>query len=103
MIINVDDDIKIDFTPKSVEDEIRQNIQMILAVNKNEQPLDRDFGINAEFIDSPTNIAKAKITAETIERVEKYEPRVKVIAVNFDDFDISVGKISPRLEVEVNV
>jgi len=40
--------------------EVMQNVRIILTTRKGTVPLDRDFGISQEFLDSPINITQAK-------------------------------------------
>lgn len=64
-------------------EEILRNVNVILETPKYSCPLNRDFGLEAVFIDAPTETAKAAIRAEIAEQIEKYEPRAKVTAISF--------------------
>lgn len=68
----------INFRPKTVLDEIFQNINTIIGTYKFSVPLFRSFGFQAEFIDKPMSILQPLYVREVVETVEKYEPRVIV-------------------------
>ena len=60
-------------------------------------PLYRDFGISSEYMHMPIPAAKALLRAEIKEKVERYEPRVSVIGVTFEE---TGNGLIPTLEVE---
>lgn len=70
--------------------EIRDKAAIILQLNTlfstpiGSCALNRDFGLNIEAIDLPLPIAKAKISAEIIEKVPKYIPDIRVKEVLFE-------------------
>lgn len=68
----------ISFHPASEREEVLQNVRTILTTAKFSVPLDRNFGLRFSALDSPDNITQAKLTAEIVETVPKYEPRAKV-------------------------
>lgn len=74
-----------------------QNVAIILSTWEGTVPLYRDFGISSEYMHMPIPAAKALLRAEIKEKVERYEPRVSVIGVTFEE--IGNGLI-PTLEVE---
>ncbi|WP_196601762.1 GPW/gp25 family protein [Pectinatus frisingensis] len=90
----------INFAPASELAEILQNVRTILNTAKGTVPLDRDFGIDTSILDVPIPATKEKITANIIETVEKYEPRVKVTGVSFDG-DAESGIITPTVKVAI--
>ena len=98
--IKSDEKVKINLAPKTLFEEIIQNLTMILSTIKNTTPLERDFGLSARFIDKPTPAAEALLTAEVLDAVEKYEPRAQIVDIFFERDEIA-GKITPRLEVEI--
>lgn len=100
-IVTTDGQIKINLAPQTVVEEVLQNLSMILSTTKYSVPLDRDFGLSARFIDKPIAIAEAILVSELLDAVEKYEPRAEVLNVSFER-DERTGKITPRLEVEIN-
>ena len=98
LIDNTQEQIKIGL--KEV-DEIVQNVKLILNTPKGSVPLDRDFGISWKAIDRPPKEAFAKIKAEVIKQIRKYEPRVKIKKVMVEDSEIYDGILRIKLLIEV--
>jgi phage baseplate assembly protein W len=92
---------EITLAPATLIEEVLQNISMILSTPKYSVPLDRNFGLSARFLDKPTPVAEARIIAEIIDAIEEYEPRAEIVNITFER-DESIGKLVPRLEVEIN-
>lgn len=83
------------FLPEEFED-ITLCLETLLSVRAGSQPMDRNFGINYErAVDYPMNVAKNILALEIIEKVEKYEPRVEVDAIEF--MGNMQGQLCPRL------
>ena len=76
-------DIQISFryggTKEKERQEILRNVQTIISTC----PLYRDFGVDNEVLDLPTNVAQNKLALEIMEAVERYEPRAAVEEVHF--------------------
>lgn len=90
---------EVNFAPASSVAEIVQNVKTIVGTVVGTVPLDRDFGVDSGLVDLPMPVARARLAAELIEKVEQYEPRVKVRSVAFSgDAD---GRLTPRLEVNI--
>jgi phage baseplate assembly protein W len=70
--------VDVDFAPQNVQMEILQNCSTILSTSKFSVPLDRDFGVDANYVDAPLLSAKAKAESEIFAALKKYEPRVTV-------------------------
>ena len=92
---------EINIMPETVVDEVLQNIWMILNTFEYDCPLARGLGLKGEFIDRPIATAKALSVADIYEKIEKYEPRAKVVGVDFES-DYQAGKIYAKVEVEIN-
>lgn len=91
---------EVDFAPGSEYAEILQNVRTILATPVYSVPLDRAFGINAEFVDMPLPVAKAQIGQEIVTAIRKYEPRVSVTKIDWEaDID---GMLKPKVQVMIN-
>lgn len=90
----------IDFAPKSEAAEIMQNLRTIIATTKYSVPLDRDFGVDAGYVDKPTAVAEAMLADEIVTAIQKYEPRVTVEAISFTaNVD---GLLIPKVQVMIN-
>lgn len=64
-------------------EDIRRCLTALYSVHEGEQPLDRKFGISQEFLDQPVNIAKNLLALEIIEKTQRYESRVMVKKVDY--------------------
>lgn len=100
--ITANSSAKIDFAPESTEAEVIQNVRTLLATIRNTVPYARTMGMNPVYIDDPSEIAKARITADIIEVMRSHEPRVKVIEVKFKA-EPDEGKLTPIARVTLNV
>jgi phage baseplate assembly protein W len=99
--------VKIEGLPKNVTYgltgvmEVMQNIRTILTTRRGTVPLDRDFGLSFEFLDSPINTTRAKAEQEIFLQLKKYEPRATLKQILWET-DVISGQISPSVKVEVN-
>ena len=84
--------------PDTELEEVIQNVRTILTTRRGSVPLDRGFGINTSLIDLPATVIKSRLTAEIIEAVERFEPRVRVESVKFLG-DGADGVIYPVVKV----
>jgi phage baseplate assembly protein W len=81
--------------------EVMQNVRTILTTRRGTVPLDRDFGISFDFLDSPINITQAKAEQEIFLQLKKYEPRAILKQIMWEK-DVLSGQILPSVKVEVN-
>jgi phage baseplate assembly protein W len=81
--------------------EVMQNVRTILTTRRGTVPLDRDFGISFDFLDSPINITQAKSEQEIFLQLKKYEPRAILKQIMWETDAVS-GQIFPSVKVEVN-
>lgn len=77
---------------------VLQNVGIILSTWEGTVPLYRDFGLSTEYMHKPIPVAKALLHAEIKEKVERYEPRVSVVGVIFEE---TGNGLIPTLEVEI--
>ncbi|WP_302364744.1 GPW/gp25 family protein [Pyramidobacter piscolens] len=90
----------VDFAPATVSEEVVQNVRTILSTAAGTVPLDRDFGVDADALDLPAPSAQAKIAADVVDKIARYEPRARVVRVAWQgDAD---GRLRPRVEVEID-
>lgn len=92
---------KINLQPKSELEEVIQNVRMILTTMKKTVPMDRDLGMDGEIIDLPIAAAQAKMTAEIVAAVGKYEPRAHVLSVDYEGKEED-GLATTKVKVEIN-
>ena len=91
----------IDFAPKDILTEIIQNVRTIISTTQFSVPLDRRFGIDGTVIDLPIPVAMARISAEVIRAITEYEPRCRVVSVDFERTeatDAEEGHLLPKVD-----
>ncbi len=93
---------KVDFYPASLTAEICQNLRCILTTPKWSVPLDRNFGLDMEGLDEPTPQAQMLYRMNIIDAFEKYEPRAKVLKIEFNSSEQMNGRLYPIVTVEIN-
>lgn len=82
----------------SKKEAICRNLAVLYGTRKGEQALDRSFGLDWSFLDQPTEVAKAMLSAEIITQTNKYVPTV---AVSNIDFTADMyGNLMPTVIVE---
>ena len=91
----------VDFGARGVA-EVLQNVRTILTTARYSVPLDRQFGINADMLDEPLPRAKAKLSAEIIAAIRRYEPRARVTRISFSG-DGMEGRLIPTVRVYVDI
>ncbi|MDU6040053.1 MAG: hypothetical protein E6Y83_17070 [Clostridium butyricum] len=74
--------VSFDYSADEIE-ELKRNIETLLSIPEGTVPLDRNFGINNDFVSYPLDVAENMYVLEITEKVEKYESRVQVKEVNF--------------------
>ncbi len=90
----------VDFSPDTEIKEILQNVRTILTTTKYSVPLDRGFGIDGQLVDMPMDYVQARLTAEIIDALRQYEPRVRVSKVTFEG-DGEDGKLIPKVKLVI--
>lgn len=93
----------INFFPKTIIEEVIQNIKIILTTTIGTVPLDRRFGLNINVLDNPINMAKSKLSIYILESIQDYEPRVEILEIGFkaDVENAKEGRIYPQIRVKV--
>lgn len=91
---------QVNFAPSTTLEEIIQNVRTILTTPIYSVPLDRNFGVNAEMLDLPMPVAQARLSAEIVAAVQKYEPRVEVTQVIFNG-DGMDGILKPTVKLRL--
>lgn len=79
---------------------VMQNVRTILTTRKGTQPLDRDFGITLDFLDSPSLQLRARAEQECFMALRKYEPRAVLKQIRWE-VDIQNGKFWPDVLIQV--
>lgn len=93
---------RLNFEPTNKTDEIKQNVAFILATQKGTVPYLRDFGIDYGQLDTHGAVGRAKVTADVIRTVQRFEPRAKVERVIWPDSESAQGTVTPRVVITIN-
>ena len=81
---------------------VLQNILLIVSTRKGTVPMYREFGIPMEWIDKPIDVAQALMVSEITEAIEEFEPRCKLVDIEFDLNAVSSAKLTAIMEVEIS-
>lgn len=81
--------------------EIYRNLQVLYGTVAGEQALDREFGIDPDVTDHPSESAEALLAAEYVRKTERYEPRARVSYVDYESNKTPEGFIKPRVVIEI--
>lgn len=90
----------IEIFPKSEYEEIIQNVRTVITTLQGSVPLDREFGIDPEIIDKPIDVVRPLLVKEVKEKLEQYEPRVKLVSIDWGG-DGMEGKSIPKVRVAI--
>ena len=95
---------EIEILPGTVHDDVRtevwNNLQVLYATQTGELALDRDYGIDGSTVGYPQEHAKALLVAEYVRKTQKYEPRARVVKVDWNA-DSEKGNITPKVVIEL--
>lgn len=92
----------VDFAPGSLQAEVLQNVRTILATRVGTVPLDRNFGVNWDYLDKPMPVAQARIQQEVIAKIRRYEPRAVVVSVGVEPDNAVEGQLRPRVRIRID-
>ena len=84
--------------------QIAQEIRTLLLTPRGSVPLDRDFGVSWEMIDSPIPAARQMYVAEVAAQIHKYIPRVRFTGIDFPETskdESQEGLVRVRVKVEI--
>lgn len=81
--------------------DVRKCLSVLFGTPAGSLAMDRDFGLSWDFVDMPTEQAKAEIMQEIMIKVARYEPRAKVEEITFSGDAIN-GEILPKLRFSIN-
>jgi len=79
---------------------VMQNVRTILTTRKGTLPMDRDFGITLDFLDSPSLQLRARAEQECFMALRKYEPRAVLKQIRWEA-DIKSGRFWPDILIQV--
>ena len=85
----------------SVAEEVLRNLQVLYGTVAGEQALDREFGIDGSIIDGPQENARVLLVAEYVRKTERYEPRARVVRVDWTAGSVQDGTMIPKVVIEL--
>ena len=88
----------INLAPQTLYEEVIQNVWFLLSSLEYDIPLNREFGLNAAYIDKPITTATALATADIYDKIGEYEPRAEIVSIDFTT-DYERGILKPKVEV----
>lgn len=93
---------KIEFASSNVDDaeSICECLKVLYSTRAGELGLDRDFGISMDAVDKPISASKALISADIVRKTKKYEPRVEVTRIEWDDSQVGNGILIPKVVLQ---
>ena len=73
------------FSPEEYAD-IKLCLETLLSIREGSQPLEREIGINYDgVVGYPMDVAQNMLSLEIIEKVGRYESRVDVDSIEYED------------------
>lgn len=64
-------------------EEYRRQVSLLLSTPVGTMPLDREFGVDMDFLDMPSETAKSLYTAEITEKIARFIPELRVESVSW--------------------
>lgn len=94
---------EINFAPRSIIEEVTQNVRTIISTLKGSVPLDRTFGIDGSIIDRPIQIAQAMMRQDIVNAIRQYEPRAVIVSISFNDPSATIdGLLKSTVRIRIN-
>lgn len=85
----------------SVNEEVIRNVKVLLTTFSGTVPFDRDFGINPDIMDLPSNEAEGAYMMECMVKIRKYEPRAIVDEIDF--MNDTNGRLYPKVVLSIEL
>lgn len=77
--------------------ELDRQLALLLSTQAGTMPLDREFGIQMNFVDKPPEVVKSLYTAEVTKKVPQFIPWVRVYEVTWSHGE--QGHIKPKVVI----
>lgn len=78
-------------------EELDRQLALLLSTRAGTMPLDREFGLDMDFVDMPPEAAKSLYTAEVTRKVAKFIPTVRVQEITWGRAES--GKLVPKVVI----
>ena len=90
------------FESSTIEEaeDVCECLKVLYSTRAGELGLDRDFGISMDAVDRPIAVAKALISAEIVRKTKRYETRVEVTRIEWDDSKVGEGILIPKVVLQ---
>lgn len=75
--------VTFDYSNGEVAD-IKRCLETLYQTAAGTCPLDREFGINTDFVEMPIDVAKNLFAVEITDKTDRYEPRATIKTINFE-------------------
>ena len=82
----------------STAQEVYRNLQVLYGTHTGEQALDRDFVSTTDY---PQESAQALLAAEYVRKTKMYEPRARVVRVEWTDSKAHDGNMTPKVVIDL--
>lgn len=92
----------IDFAPKTVVDEIVQNVRNIFSQVKRQIPYQRNMGFDENIIDQTVEHVVMMFQIDMIKQVKAYEPRAKIKSFKWDSGNLVTGDLRVKVLIEID-
>ena len=95
------DKYEITFAPNTEAEEIIQNVRQILSTMYFEVINNREFGLNATYVDAPIQQSNMLSRVDIINKIRRDEPRAKVENIEYYG-DAETGYTKPIVRISIN-
>lgn len=88
-------------TQKEIQD-VARCLRTLYSTPLGSQEGDRSLGIDqGVFLDKPIEVAKALYVREVTEKTAEFEPRARVVRVDWQESDVVRGEVIPKVVYEL--
>lgn len=77
-------------------EELQEGMALLLSTPAGSIPLARDFGVEMEFLDKPTELSKSIFAAEAAEKVAAFFEGYRVKSIDWEE---GPGGIAPKVVI----
>lgn len=87
-----------DYVKASDTDRIKRVAEVLFSIRAGSLPMDRDFGLEQDFVGMPMSVAQNLFALEASTKIEKYIPEAKIIEIKYE-FDETEGCMFPNIKL----
>ena len=98
---------QVDFLPKTVAEEVVQNVRTILDTIVGSVPIERNIGISWDYVGKPMPVAMDMLRIAVNDAIARQEPRAQILSITFDPPENSIefaeqGILKPRVRIYID-